>query len=137
MAGEIVPGERLEIMDMGKFGSTPRFFIALQSLSQFSPLRGHIAQFKEGGTQITRMVSQPMSGNRFLQVRVGSAKITSFHRQSGTKQALAQQHQPAAQQRPAERTDPSPAAWRTTDARGIIIEPIGGPTPGPAGAARR
>src|SRR5947208_180607 len=56
---------------------------------KFSPLRGHIAQFKQGCTQLTRIVSPPMSGNGFLEVRVGSAKITSFHRQSGTKQALA------------------------------------------------
>src|SRR6266516_6910179 len=89
MIGEIVPGERVEVMDMGQFGRTPRFFIALQRLSEYSPLRGHIAQFKEGGTQLTRIVSQPMSGHRFLQVIFGSAEITSFHRQSGTKQALA------------------------------------------------
>src|SRR2546429_7898652 len=88
MIGEIVTGERVEVMDMGKFSSTPRFFIVLQSVSQFSPLRCHIAQFKQGCTQITRIVGQPMSRNRFLEVIFGSGKITSFHRQSCTKQAL-------------------------------------------------
>src|SRR5579864_5689288 len=89
MVGEIVPGECMEVMDMGKFGSTRRFFIALQRVSQFSPLRCHIAQFKQGCTQITRIVSQSMSGNCFLEVIFGSGKITSFHCQSCTKQALA------------------------------------------------
>jgi hypothetical protein len=58
------------------------------------------------------------------------------NRRRSMKQAMAQQ-QPAAQQNRAERTEPSPTAWRSTDARGIIIEPIGNPTPHPAGAVRR